>query len=113
VFAVPCREALEAETLEIAKRTNLAKIRRSLTAQTWAICPKIAEVDLFLRSELGKRALIREGHPEVCFWAVAKLRQKVSLSLRRCEPAVSNLLDDVLSATRRSRTMFWMPPSRL
>lgn len=48
VFAVPCREALFAGSLEEARTLNRDRIGRSVGAQTWGISPKIAEVDRFL-----------------------------------------------------------------
>lgn len=113
VFAVPCREALAARTLDAARKINKARIGRSLGAQTWGISPKIAEVDRFLLAEHGGRLNIRETHPEVCFWALAGRRpmrhSKTTveghverLHVLQCyEPRVSLLLSDVLSKTMR------------
>ncbi|MDH4209438.1 MAG: DUF429 domain-containing protein, partial [Anaerolineae bacterium] len=38
--------------------------------QSWAISPKIREVDLLLRTSEAARGLVREVHPEVCFWGL-------------------------------------------
>lgn len=41
-----------------------------MTAQSFAILSKIAEVDDLLRESVRARQVIRETHPEVCFWAL-------------------------------------------
>ena len=69
VFPVPCRKALNAPDRESASAINYAEMGRKLSAQTWAISPKIQEVDSFLRK--SGASSIREVHPEVCFWALA------------------------------------------
>src|SRR5262245_14390600 len=69
VFPVPCRAAAHAATVEEARALNRATLGRSLAAQTWNICAKIAEVDALL---LTRPALpVRELHPELCFRALA------------------------------------------
>jgi len=42
---------------------------RALNQQTYAILPKIREVDELLRKDLCRQNWIREVHPEVSFWA--------------------------------------------
>ena len=71
VFSVPCRAAVnEMDVLE-ARRRNLKEVGRSVSAQSFAICRKISEVDSYLLKTKRARPLIREVHPEVCFWALA------------------------------------------
>ena len=70
VFPVPCRHATRATNIEDARRLNCDELDRSLSAQSWAICKKIAEVDEVLLSDLEARRKLREIHPEVCFWAL-------------------------------------------
>lgn len=70
VFPSPCRAAVYAATPEDAKRVNLENTGRSLSHQTLAIIPKIKQTDQFLTSNMGTRLVIREVHPEVCFWAL-------------------------------------------
>lgn len=41
-----------------------------MTAQSFAILSKIAEVDDLLRGSAIAKQVIRETHPEVCFWAL-------------------------------------------
>lgn len=113
VFPVPHREALIAGGLVEARRVNQLLLGRSLGVQTWAISPKIAEVDEFLRADLKRHVVFREIHPEVCFWALAGRhpmahgkktgagqRERLQL-LRRHLPAIDDLMSDVRSTTLR------------
>lgn len=59
VFPAPIRPKLDATTREQA----------GVSQQTWAIVPKIREVDNFLRANTDCQSWIREVHPEVCFLA--------------------------------------------
>ena len=113
VFPVPCREALDADGVEAARKINRARIGRSISAQTWGISRKISEVDRLLSSIRGQRHGIHEIHPEVCFWALddrspmkysktsVEGREERLRVLQRFEPGVSVLLDDVRSKTLR------------
>jgi predicted RNase H-like nuclease len=116
VFPVPCREALAANGVEAARRINRMRIGRSVGAQTWGISRKISEIDhLLLRIKGRRRGIIREVHPEVCFWALANRRpmkhNKTTVEgreerlrvLQQYESGVSALLDDVLSKTLRKK----------
>jgi Uncharacterized conserved protein len=67
VFAVPCREAVEAHTYEDAAEENEAVLWRGLSAQSWGIVPRIRETDVFLRTHPEALDTVRESHPEVCF----------------------------------------------
>lgn len=69
VFWTPCRDAVYESTLERAKEVNKAKTDFSISNQTWAIMPRIREVDEFLQEFEDAREVVREVHPEVCFWA--------------------------------------------
>ena len=71
VFPAPVRATLDARGYEEAKRINLAARNRSLSIQSWSILPKIREADALLRGSAKARTMIREVHPEVCFWALA------------------------------------------
>ena len=42
--------------------------------QSFAILPKIKEVDSLLRRNPRARNLLREVHPEICFWALSGQR---------------------------------------
>lgn len=71
VFPVPCRSAVYKETYEVASMCNHNLTGRRLSKQSWAIVPKIREVDRLLADKTAFRRVIREVHPEVCFWALA------------------------------------------
>ncbi len=71
VFPVPVRKALSAATYEEASRINREASGKGLTRQTFAILPKIGEVDSLLRRSEKARRIVREVHPEICFWALA------------------------------------------
>ncbi|MDR0951837.1 MAG: DUF429 domain-containing protein [Oscillospiraceae bacterium] len=74
VFPVPCRRAIYAESYEQASLINKNSTGRGLSKQSWAIVPKIREVDEFLREYPHMRRCLIESHPELCFTAL------------RCEP---------------------------
>jgi predicted RNase H-like nuclease len=112
VFPIPCRDAVHAPTLERARAINLAELGRSLSAQSWNICAKIAEVDTLLRSG-GITTRFRETHPELAFAqlaggapmrhskkSAAGIRERVGL-LRRFEPGAPKLLRRVLEERPR------------
>ena len=69
VFRVPCRKALESSPEE-AKRINHEITGKFLSNQTWAISKKIREVDELLKTSIKYRKVVREIHPEICFWAL-------------------------------------------
>jgi predicted RNase H-like nuclease len=69
VFPAPIRPVLAAksyaEACQIGENTDGRKISR----QTWAIVPKILELDACLRVHPTFQRRIREVHPELCFYA--------------------------------------------
>lgn len=69
VFSVPTRSALSMPTYQEGSEENRRQLDRKLSKQSWAIAPKIKEVDDYLRN-LKQREKIREMHPEVAFWAL-------------------------------------------
>ncbi len=71
VFPVPCRAAVYAPDYRAACRINRELIGKAITKQTWNICPKIREVDGYLRARPARFSPLRESHPELCFWALA------------------------------------------
>ncbi|NIW24563.1 MAG: DUF429 domain-containing protein [Gammaproteobacteria bacterium] len=70
VFPAPCRQALKAKSYEKASEINERKLGRKLSRQSYALIPKIREIDELLASSAFARASIRETHPEVCFWGL-------------------------------------------
>ncbi len=71
VFPAPSRAALGARTYEEGSRRNHHHTGRRLSKETWAIVPKIRQVDELLRASPRARRIVREVHPELCFWALA------------------------------------------
>ena len=71
VFPAPVRKVLRASNYEEAKRLSQGVIGKKITKQTFAIIPKIREVDELLRDDKMARCVVRETHPEICFWALA------------------------------------------
>jgi predicted RNase H-like nuclease len=67
VFPVPVRACLDAKTHEEAKDKHYQADSRKISAQAWAILPKIREVDELLRSDHSVKKRIHEMHPEVSF----------------------------------------------
>lgn len=74
VFPAPAREVLEATNYEDAKRRSQAATGKALSKQTFNILPKIREVDRLLYNQAEARQIVREIHPEICFWALAGRR---------------------------------------
>ena len=65
VFTAPIRPMLECSSYDEARQCRLRVEGKSLTRQSWAILPKIKEVDGVINPELQK--IVKEGHPEVSF----------------------------------------------
>ena len=71
VFRSPVRAALDSGNYEEAKQISREVTGSALSKQTWAIMPKIREADELLRGCAKARRIVREVHPEICFWALA------------------------------------------
>lgn len=71
VFPAPCRPALKSTSYEQACEINEQLTGKKLSRQTFAIIPKIMDMDTFLYKHRDARWLIRETHPEICFWAMS------------------------------------------
>lgn len=71
VFPAPCRSALKKPDYNSASRENKLRTGRRLSKQSWALFPKIRQVDEYLCLHSGTGPVVREVHPEVCFWAFA------------------------------------------
>ena len=113
MFPVPARKTLNAKSYDEAKRTNKKVTGKKITRQTYAIMPKIKEVDKLLRGCAKARRIVREVHPEVCFWALAggepmeyskkkSKGQKERRAVLKCHlaPARMRFVDWVLNAGR-------------
>jgi predicted RNase H-like nuclease len=70
VFPAPVRAALYAADHAAASSVNREKTGRGLSRQSWAITPKIREVNECLAEREGPLPRVREMHPELCFWAL-------------------------------------------
>ncbi|MGJ0486022.1 MAG: DUF429 domain-containing protein [Methylomicrobium sp.] len=67
VFPAPIRPLLNARSHAEASQLGKRIEGRGLSIQSWAIVPKIREVDEFLRQHPYYRQIMREVHPEVSF----------------------------------------------
>ncbi len=108
VFSAPIRSVFGAGSHEEACGEAEQLTGKRMTLQTYAILPKVAEVDRLMQSEQA-RATVREVHPEVCFWSLNSQRpveytkkkrmgfeERVSLLSRVGGPAEA-AVDDALS----------------
>lgn len=112
VFPAPCRPALYAAAYEDASRINEELTGRRLSKQSWAIVPKIREMDEFLTAHEAARSRVRESHPEVCFWALAGrpmryskkteegLRERLAV-LEKVRPGVTGMVREVRERLKR------------
>ena len=72
VFSAPVRPVLAAADYEDAKARSISATGKALSKQSFAIVPKIREVDSLMQGSPKARTMVREVHPEVCFWALAR-----------------------------------------
>ena len=113
VFPPPSRAACRAASVAEARRINLSEVERSLSEQAWGICRKVAEVDALLLAESAARKVVREMHPEVCFYglnarrpmahakrAKAGVAERITV-LTAHEPRTRALLERLLREHRR------------
>ena len=70
VFTPPTRPTLTAENYMDANIINRKATGHGLSCQAWRIVPKIREVDDLLRTSADIQKVMREAHPEVCFWSL-------------------------------------------
>lgn len=68
VFPAPIRAMLAATSQADASTIRYRTEGKRVSIQTWAIVPKIAEVDRLLRADEAARGIVREVHPEVSFF---------------------------------------------
>jgi predicted RNase H-like nuclease len=69
VFPVPCRNAIYASTYEEASRINHQLTGKYISKQSLFISGRIRQVDELLANSLDRK-LMREVHPEICFWGL-------------------------------------------
>ena len=68
VFPAPIRAALSAHSYSEACNLSRQVSGKALSKQSYAILPKIREIDSWVTTE--RQAWLHEVHPEVCFWAL-------------------------------------------
>ena len=68
VFPVPMRAALDSTTYKAACDANEKQCGKRLPQQSYAILPKIREVDELLQNDADLRKRVYEVHPEVSFY---------------------------------------------
>ena len=113
VFPAPARPVLDAVDYEDAKRLSRGATGKALSRQSFAILQRCREVDRLLRDDAKARRIVREIHPEVCFWAFAGrramehnkkkeegFRERIEL-LKRIRPSAEQEIEDVLRQFKR------------
>lgn len=71
VFNPPLRAILAMEDYPQANETSKRLSGKGLSKQSFFITPKIREVDQLITGSAIARGMIREAHPEVCFYGLA------------------------------------------
>ena len=71
VFPAPLRAILNEPTHQAATAKSKKLSGKGLSQQAFAIVPKIREVDELLADDIAARSMVREVHPELCFWGLA------------------------------------------
>ena len=84
VFPTPARAALNATNYAAACGLNRSAVGKAISLQTYAIMPKIRELDAWMQQSAAARACVYEAHPEVCFWSLAGGRP---MSTHKSKPA--------------------------
>ena len=113
VFAPPCRSALAHASYEAASAENFRCTGRKLSKQSFHIAPRILDVEEYLHRSSATGPVIREMHPEICFWALAgrpmaHAKRTEEGEMERLDvlsahlPAARAILAEVTSAHRKS-----------
>ena len=68
VFPAPIRPILTATSHADASSIRRRVEGKGISIQTWAIVPKIIEVDSLLQADMTRHEVVREVHPEVSFF---------------------------------------------
>lgn len=71
VFNAPIRGILGLPGYQEANATSRQLTGKGISKQTWNICGKILEVDALMKADPKARRIIREVHPELCFYGLA------------------------------------------
>ena len=67
IFNCPCRQAVYKDSYKEANEMNKNVLGKGLSQQSYAICPKIREIDMFLKDNEEYKDKLIESHPEICF----------------------------------------------
>ena len=112
VFPAPIRPALREASYAAALSKSRQLSGKGLSQQAYGIAPKIREIDDLLTTSERARSMVREAHPELCFWAFAGrpmthrkktsegFRERMEL-LKRVLPGSEPLVVAALSQCRR------------
>ena len=113
MFRPPCRKAVHSP-IDRSSDINFHITNKRLPLQTLNIIPKIREVDAFLCEHRPTGQVIREIHPEICFWALStgrpmqysKKKQEGFFErekmLRSVYPKTEAIINEALTAYTRS-----------
>jgi predicted RNase H-like nuclease len=114
VFPVPARASLQASDFAESLAINRRRTGRGISKQSWLIAPKIRVVDELMQANSRLRGVLRESHPEVCFWALngakamrhnkktAEGRDERMMLLRKFYPMSHIIFEKATSCYRRS-----------
>ena len=70
VFSAPAFPVLAANSYNEAKSKSFEATEKMLSRQAFAIVPKIKEVNEYLAANRDSPVVVREVHPELCFWGL-------------------------------------------
>jgi len=104
VFPAPTRQAINASDYESACKSNQEILGKKVSKQAWNISPKIKQVDLLMQKCEKARDIIRESHPEICFWALAG--GKVMSSNKKTEIGLQERLNVLQKLYPQSTNIF-------
>jgi predicted RNase H-like nuclease len=89
VFPVPYRPTVhffsEIKVYQKVSQFNRRLAGKGLSRQTFNIIPRILEMDRFLLEHPEARKVVRETHPEICFWAFNRGRPMAYSKTRKGE----------------------------
>jgi predicted RNase H-like nuclease len=71
IFNAPLRPVLGLDTYPAANARSREICGKGLSKQSFFIGAKIHEVDVLMRGSEKARGMIRESHPELCFWGLS------------------------------------------
>ncbi len=92
VFPAPCRATILPASYPDGSAVNFAITGKKLSKQTWAIGPKIKEIDDVIQPD--HQAWVYEVHPEVSFW---RLNNGRAMKCSKSRPAGREERRSVLS----------------